>query len=79
MMMWPWFGWGFTGFGVLMLIIMLVFWGLVIWGVVMLIRWAIRSNRYRPDLRESAMEILKRRYASGEITKAEYEEKKRDL
>ncbi len=28
---------------------------------------------------ESAREILDRRYASGEITKEEYEEKKRDI
>ncbi len=28
---------------------------------------------------EAALEILKRRYAGGEITKAEYEEMKRDI
>jgi putative membrane protein len=30
-----------------------------------------------PSQPESALEILKRRYASGEITKEEYEQKKR--
>jgi putative membrane protein len=79
MMMWPVFGWGFGGFGVIMLIIMIVFWGLIIWGIVALIRWLSRSGRSSYTQHETALEILKRRYASGEITKAEFEEKKRDL
>ncbi len=78
-MMWPWFGWGFTGFGVIMLIIMIAFWVLVIWGIVALIRWLSRSGRSSYTHHETALEILKRRYASGEITKVEFEEKKRDL
>jgi putative membrane protein len=78
-MMWPLFGWGFGGFGVIMLIIMIVFWGLIIWGIVALIRWLSRSGRYGYTRHETALEILKRRYASGEITKAEFDEKKRDL
>lgn len=77
--MWPLFGWGFGGFGVIMLIIMIVFWGLIIWGIVTLIRWLSRSGRTSYTRSETALEILKRRYASGEITKAEFEEKKHDL
>ena len=78
-MMWPVFGWGFGGFGVIMLIIMIVFWGLIIWGIVVLIRWLSSGGRTSYTRHETALEILKRRYASGEITKAEFEEKKRDI
>jgi len=76
-MMWPWFSWGFGGFGWIMLIIMIVFWGLIIWGIVALVRWLSHSGRSSPTPHETALEILKRRYASGEITKEEFEEKKR--
>ena len=59
----------------------IIFWGLIIWAVVALIRGAAwyrdpDSSYSRPD---SALEVLKRRYARGEISREEYEEKKRDL
>ena len=37
-MMWPFYGWGFSGFWWIMPIIMIVVWGLIIWGIVMLVR-----------------------------------------
>jgi len=46
--------------------------------VALLIRWLVVSSKpSRPE--DSTLEILKRRYAMGEISKEEYEEKKRDL
>jgi len=73
-------GWGY-GAGWIWSIIMLAFWIAVIVGLVFLIRWLVISTgvggRARPE--ESALEILKRRYARGEIDKQEYEEKKKDL
>jgi len=73
-------GWGY-GAGRIWSIIMLAFWIAVIVGLVFLIRWLVISTgvggRARPE--ESALEILKRRYARGEIDKQEYEEKKKDL
>ena len=78
-MMGPWMMGGFGG-GWFMPIIMIVFWGLVIWGIVALARGvASPSNSGSPNQADSALEILKRRYARGEITKQEYEERKKDL
>ena len=69
-------GWGMMGW--LGPVFMVVFWVAVIVGVVLLIRWLVISSK--PSRAEdSALEILKRRYAMGEISKEEYEEKKRDL
>jgi putative membrane protein len=72
-------GWGMGWFGS---IFMLIFWGLIIVGLVLLIRWLIQTTKKGPEALHSgarALEILKERYAGGEIDKEEFEEKKRDL
>ena len=79
-----WGGWGgmMGGFGWMwfMPIFMIVFWGLVIWGIVALVRGVSSpGNSGYSNQADSALEILKRRYARGEINKQEYEEKKKDL
>lgn len=56
----------------------LIFWILVIIGLVMLIKYLWEGGGGKKE-QESALEILKKRYASGEISKEEFEEKKRDL
>ena len=63
------------GWGWLMPIFMIIFWGLVIWGIVALIRHAGSSS----GKADSAIEVLKQRYAKGEINKEEFEQKKKDL
>jgi putative membrane protein len=71
-----WGVWGLGGMAV-MLFMMLLFWGLVITALVVSIRWLIRQGSGpRPD---AALEILRQRYARGEINKDEFEAKKRDL
>lgn len=72
------FGMGLMGIGA---VIMLVFWGLVIWGIVLLVRGLASTGGGGESSRQDAsvLEILKRRYARGEIGKEEYEEKKKDL
>lgn len=60
----------------------LLFWVAVIVGIVFLIRWVILSTRDsgRPKgERDSALDILRSRYAKGEIDRQEFEEKKQDL
>jgi putative membrane protein len=78
-MMWGYDGYGFGGFG--MGLGMLLFWGLIIAAIVLLVRgFGGKSGSDEPRLREKTpLDILGERYARGEIGKAEFEEKRRDL
>jgi len=67
------FGWGWLP------LLVIVFWGLVIWGIVAAVRSTSSHRCGHTSTTESALEVLKRRYAQGEIKKKEYEEKRRDL
>lgn len=76
-MMWgDWgMGWGFLG-----AVSMLLWWALIILGIAVLIKWLIGgSARGERASSGRALEILKERYARGEIGKDEFEQKKRDL
>ena len=59
----------------LMWIIFLILIGLVIYLVVQ----GARSKTSESSFRETPMDILKKRYAKGEITKEEFEKMKKDL
>jgi putative membrane protein len=63
------------GFGWLF---MIIFWALVIIGIVFLIRSVMSSSKTQGKT-ETAFDILKKRYAKGEISKEEFEEKKKDV
>ena len=84
---WQYGGWGMMGPGMmggfgwmwLMPIFFIIFWGLVIWGIVALVRGLSGSRDSDSSKTDSALEVLKKRYARGEINKEEYEEKKKDL
>jgi putative membrane protein len=56
---------------------MLLFWA----AIILLVVWAVRSvfPSQRQGEHESAIEILKRRYAAGEISQAEYEQARKAL
>ena len=72
-----WSMWGVWGTG--MLLFMLLFWVLVITGLVLGIRWLATQGRPQRSESDTALEILRQRYARGEINKDEFEAKKRDL
>lgn len=77
-MMWPGM---MTGFGWmwLMPVFGIVFLGLIIWAIVAAVRSSSESRGSDSSKADSALEVLKKRYARGEISKEEYEEKKKDL
>lgn len=71
-------GWSMMNPG--MWLFMLLFWGLIIIGIVNLIRWLTgRDNHKSQTDPETPREILKKRYARGEIERDEYEKVKKDL
>lgn len=84
-------GWGMMGPGMMgpgmmggfgWMWLMPIFWivvlGLIVWAVVTAVRRPGEADSSSRST-DSALEILKRRYARGEINKEEYEEKKKDL
>jgi len=59
---------------------MILFWVVIIVAVVILVKWlAGGSSRIDLPREKTALDILKERYARGEIGKEEFEQKKREL
>ena len=74
-------GWGWNGMGGVGWLYMLLFWGLIIVGLVLVVRWLRDSGRSGTGAGpgDAPRDILKRRYAQGEISKREYDRMKQDL
>ncbi len=77
-MMWNWgTGWGWwMVFG---WVWMVVFWGLIIWAVYAVVSRLTERGQTPPATGPSALDILERRYASGELTYEQFEEMRRHL
>ena len=63
----------FFSFHIFGFIFMFLFWGLIIYGVITL----LRRNELRNN--DRSLDILKERYAKGEITKEQFETVRKDL
>ncbi|RLJ19794.1 electron transporter RnfE [bacterium endosymbiont of Escarpia laminata] len=67
------FGMGFGGG------FMWLFWILLIIAIVWAVKAAGGSSGNPPEKQKSAVDILKERYAKGEIDQEEFEQKRKDL
>jgi len=78
------------GFGVLGVLLMILFWVLIVAGAVWLLGRLFPGGvshpanstapKWTPPASpETPLDILKRRYASGEIAKAEYDQMRQDI
>ena len=73
---WSW-GWGLVG-----MTMMILFWTLVIVGLVLVVRSFTRDSAARSGVgqhSDRAVDILRERYARGEIDQSEYETRLRAL
>ena len=75
-------GWGYGGYGNwlgwLGPLVMVLFWAAVATGIVFFVHFLLRQGGPR-DREDSALEVLRKWYARGEISKEEFEDERRDL
>jgi putative membrane protein len=67
-----WYGY----YGWVWIVVQIILWVVVIFGIVRLAQYLTRGRR---AVGETPLDILKRRYASGEITKDQFEEMRKDI
>ena len=65
--------WPFGGF------FSIIFWALIICGIIYLFNNSSKQPPEKPKKQDEAMDILRKRYAAGEINAEEFAQKKKDL
>src|SRR3990172_6514699 len=73
----PMMGYGWNGFNTFGWVFMIFFWLLLVLGVIALISYLSKSGPSKEG--QTPLDILKARYARGEINQKEFEEMKKDL
>ncbi len=74
------YGWGYgSGYSIWGFFSMLFTLGLIAVGVILFVRLLTRNGTSNFMGRETPLDVLKRRYANGEIDKKEFDEKRKDL
>jgi len=58
---------------------MILFWVLVIVAIVLIVKYVARTPPGNQGQGEAPLDILKRRYAKGELTKEQFDKMKEDL
>jgi len=71
-------GWG-GGWALFGVVHMLLWWVLIVLGIAVLARWLLGGGPRRHRDPDTALAILRERYARGEINREEFEQLKRDL
>jgi putative membrane protein len=74
---WGWRMHSMWGWGLGMMAMMLAFWAIVIAAAVVGMRWFVGQTKSKRG--DAALEILRQRFARGEIEKDEFEAKKKQL
>ena len=89
----PGLGWGMMGGGMMgpgvlggwgdfspwWSVTMLVFWALLLVGIALFVVWGIRHAGPGEPADRRPLDILKERYARGELTREQYEQIRRDI
>jgi len=73
-------GYGMGGFGFFSMILTVLFWVLIVALIIRLVKGSGHGRMWHSmGMGKTALDILKERYAKGEIDKKEFDEKKKDL
>lgn len=71
---------GYGGsWGALGILHMVLWWVLIILGIVVLVKWLAGGKNRSQAGSDRALDILRERYARGEIEKDEYDKRRQDL